>query len=521
MAINFPDSPANNDQYTIGSTTWMYNGTAWVVSVGDASIATGAITTDKIAAGAVTAAKLGNDISLTPADGSISAAKIASDAVTTAKILDLNVTTAKVAANAITQAKLAANVSGITITTTANRGTDVASPFTGQTIFLSDVTRLQVWNGSAWTFITNGAPGAPTSLSATALSATSVSVAFTTGTINGASPTNYKYSLSTNGGSTYGEPTALDPADIISPVTISGLTESTSYLIKLRAVSDFGDSVDSSPVSITTLFSIDYLVIAGGGGGGAFYGGGGGAGGYRTNMVGATSGGGGAAESALALNPATTYTITVGAGGAGTPSTSLGSSGVSSSIAGTGLTTITSTGGGGGGFAANAGLSGGSGGGGGGNTVSAGGSASPASQGFAGGAGSGDNGGGGGGAGETGNTDGTGHGGDGLSSSITGTAVTRGGGGAARLTAGGLATGGEGGGGTSGNVNGVANTGGGGGAAIMGDPSGPGGSGVVILRYPSTLTITIGAGLTGTTATVSSNKVTTITAGSGNVSWSA
>jgi hypothetical protein len=42
---------------------------------------------------------------------------------------------------------------------------------------------------------------------------------------------------------------------------------------------------------------------------------------------------------------------------------------------------------------------------------------------------------------------------------------------------------------------------------------------VVILRYPNTYTITIGAGLTGTTATVSTDKVTTITAGTGNVSW--
>jgi hypothetical protein len=46
-----------------------------------------------------------------------------------------------------------------------------------------------------------------------------------------------------------------------------------------------------------------------------------------------------------------------------------------------------------------------------------------------------------------------------------------------------------------------------------------GGSGVVIFRYPSALTITIGAGLTGSTATVGANKVTTITAGTGNVSW--
>jgi hypothetical protein len=77
-------------------------------------------------------------------------------------------------------------------------------------------------------------------------------------------------------------------------------------------------------------------------------------------------------------------------------------------------------------------------------------------------------------------------------------------------------------------VTGVAaavNTGGGGGGA-GGTSSGPsllaggnGASGVVILRYPNTRTITIGAGLTGTTADVGSDKVTTITQGTGNVSW--
>jgi hypothetical protein len=41
----------------------------------------------------------------------------------------------------------------------------------------------------------------------------------------------------------------------------------------------------------------------------------------------------------------------------------------------------------------------------------------------------------------------------------------------------------------------------------------------VILRYATDFTITIGAGLTGSTSTVGANKVTTITAGTGNVSW--
>jgi hypothetical protein len=70
------------------------------------------------------------------------------------------------------------------------------------------------------------------------------------------------------------------------------------------------------------------------------------------------------------------------------------------------------------------------------------------------------------------------------------------------------------------------NTGGGGGGASVNPGAGlrnggNGGSGVVILKYPDTFTITIGAGLTGSTASPSGGfKVTTITAGTGNVSWS-
>jgi len=67
---------------------------------------------------------------------------------------------------------------------------------------------------------------------------------------------------------------------------------------------------------------------------------------------------------------------------------------------------------------------------------------------------------------------------------------------------------------------GTANRGGGGGGSGEGGNAAAGGSGVVILRYPTALgTITIGAGLTGSTATDGSYKVTTLTAGTGNVSW--
>jgi hypothetical protein len=46
-----------------------------------------------------------------------------------------------------------------------------------------------------------------------------------------------------------------------------------------------------------------------------------------------------------------------------------------------------------------------------------------------------------------------------------------------------------------------------------------GGSGVVIVRYPNTRTITIGGGLTGSTTTSGSDKITTFTAGTGIVSF--
>jgi hypothetical protein len=67
---------------------------------------------------------------------------------------------------------------------------------------------------------------------------------------------------------------------------------------------------------------------------------------------------------------------------------------------------------------------------------------------------------------------------------------------------------------------GTANKGGGGGGVWGGPQGGAGGSGVVILRYPDSRTITIGAGLTGTESAASGvYKRATITAGTGNVSW--
>ena len=252
----------------------------------------------------------------------------------------------------------------------------------------------------------------------------------------------------------------------------------------------------------TRNLTVDYLVVAGGGGGGR-YGGGGGAGGYRTTV--GTSGGGGASESPLSLTANTSYTVTVGSGGAGWVGDAQ-SGGNAGSGTNSVFGSITSTGGGGGGNYGNpsysVGLAGGSSGGGGAlngspNPIASG---SPvANQGYIGGTGgyqyttnAAGGGGGAGGAGAAGNAGG--QGGVGLSSTISGVATFRGGGGSGSQPTSNLA-GGNGGGGTglianntSTAIDGIPNTGGGGGGGRDGlidgtYRAGNGGSGIVIIRY--------------------------------------
>ena len=273
-------------------------------------------------------------------------------------------------------------------------------------------------------------------------------------------------------------------------------------------VTDDGLQSTAGPLSYTA----NFLVIAGGASGGSFKAGGGGAGGYRASFNSETSGGGGSSESALQVSPGTTYTITVGAGGAavGTSSATIGNNGTDSSITGSDITDITSVGGGGGGHDGSPngeGADGGSGGGAGGNGPNpVDGGTGTANQGFDGGdgfAGSQAAGGGGGGAGAVGASvpsDGQpgGNGGTGVASTITGSSVTRAGGGGGVNESGGISNGsggagGGGGGGNSGGTAGTTNTGSGGGGTHNSGSSGAGGSGVVVLRvatsdYSSTTT---------------------------------
>ena len=267
----------------------------------------------------------------------------------------------------------------------------------------------------------------------------------------------------------------------------TGSNADTTTTIDLDTIFQY-TTTGARTFTVDVATTVDFLLIGGGAGGGeAAGGGGGGAGGYRNSYNSESSGGGGSAETAMSAGAGTSYTVTVGTGGANAVS------GVDSSIAGSDITTITSVGGGkGANYGAptgGTGTAGGSGGGGGSpeytSNPSAGG-AGTASQGYAGGGGDGGGGqfgGGGGGAGAIGPSATTtygGDGGDGVASTITGTSVTRAGGGAARPSGGQGGTGGAGGGGSyPSDVTGHTFTGSG------GATSGGGGSGIAILRFPT------------------------------------
>jgi hypothetical protein len=286
--------------------------------------------------------------------------------------------------------------------------------------------------------------------------------------------------------------------------------------------------------------TVRYLIVAGGGGGGSgFDGGGGGAGGLLTSI----------AATPLPLTPNVIYTIEVGVGGTRTAD-SPGGNGGDSSINGSDITLISADGGGGGGGntgGGSAGAAGGSGGGAGYGSSTTNFGAGTSGQGNNGGYGAlnpglyAAGGGGGGASAVGGNATITvsGNGGNGLQNNITGTNLYyAGGGGGGRDTrsssypnnGGG---GGDGGGGSAdpnGGTGDNGNNGVGGGGAGAGVPAsviiqlgGTGGSGVVILRYPSFYAITFqtGVGFISSTATLSatSEKVTTITAGSGTITF--
>jgi len=290
----------------------------------------------------------------------------------------------------------------------------------------------------------------------------------------------------------------------------------------------------------------DFLIIAGGGGGGSTTSmPGGGAGGYLNSYGSEASGRNSASLSTMVLQIFNNYAVTIGAGG------SANNNGSNSSFSGTdssgNAVSYTAIGGGAGHNDGN-GNSGGSGGASGVNSSDSKATFTPGSgtsnQGFDGGLSRGEAenqnlcnamggefcecddevGGGGGGAGGAGvnatqRSAGTnmysGAGGAGLASSITGTSVTRAAGGSGRgitntsghgFTTTAMPTG-----------SGPSSPGGGG---RGGSTDSTGGNGIIILRYPNVWSLSNpGGGLTISTAADGSDKVSSITAGTGNIQF--
>jgi len=254
--------------------------------------------------------------------------------------------------------------------------------------------------------------------------------------------------------------------------TINGAYTINKYTLSGTTTGTFNWVV---PIGVT---QAEVLVVAGGGAGGNYYGGGGGAGGlvYTSNK---------------SVTPGSSIEVVVGAGGLGV--TGPGGIGENSKFS-----DIIALGGGGGGYSNNAyATEGGSGGGGGGYGYITGGAASqPTSSsggyGNAGGAGgsgvkSSGGGGGAGSAGSAGSGSVSGAGGSGKAYSITGTSLyyAAGGGGGSEGGTAGLGGSSIGGNGSATGVGsaGTAGTGSGGGGGRQFMDGGPGGSGVVIIKY--------------------------------------
>lgn len=268
-----------------------------------------------------------------------------------------------------------------------------------------------------------------------------------------------------------------------SPVRISGLTNGTSYTVRIRAINAVGASANSNSIAGTpaltrqtfttvgstswaapkNIFTVDYLVVAGGGGSG---------GGYDTG-AGGGGGGGMVLTGSLSVVPGTAYSVIVGDGGAAGTSIRSPAAETQGGAGEISVFASVSAGGGGGGWGSRL-PSGQNNGNGGAGTINP----TNGSLGGNGGGSVGGGGGGGGSGGAGGNKSGTtaGEGGAGTANTLSGSSVNYG-------------VGGNGGTGNNNNagVAGTANTGNGarGGGAISGaqNNGAKGGSGIVILVY--------------------------------------
>jgi hypothetical protein len=141
--------------------------------------------------------------------------------------------------NANTTVNVTFNATGLNHTKTYYyRTVGVASVGTGDALvetYLYGVTRQ----------FSYGSPAAPT-ITNISCGNTSLSVAFTAGSANGGTITNYQYSI--NGGDTF---TSLATPATTSPISITGLTNGTEYSVSIRAITSTKTGADSATVAAT------------------------------------------------------------------------------------------------------------------------------------------------------------------------------------------------------------------------------------------------------------------------------
>jgi mucin-19 len=278
-----------------------------------------------------------------------------------------------------------------------------------------------------------------------------------------------------------------------------GVNREGFTLVYIDATQGWIPYVGFNTATPSQILTIDLVVVAGGGGGGADSTFGGGF--WRAGAGGA----GGYLEQTARVVSLSAFTVTVGSGGSAGASAGADGGTGNNSVFGSSTALGGGAGAGSAGTVARSGNSGGAGGGGSGGASGSGSGGSP-TQGNSGGATGygfiGGNsgyalaGGGGGAGGAGGDSVSTGGNGAGRASSISGSSVTY-----------------AAGGGVDGGVAGTANRGNGGSGAVGNGATGfAGGSGVVILKFPASVTATYSAGVTRTTSTSGGFKTDIITA---------